>query len=475
MKTRPDERRKGSGLRVLMLAALVLGVRSLPAQAGGNWIVNDVIVSNKFEQKEGAATNYFMGSLGVGTELPMDRLHVNGDARIDGRIKGLSDPMESKDAATKAYVDAMIANGELKRNGDFSEGKSFWLDDDPGGPYYSVVNGQAVGALTYLGFAPLRSVERAAEGQTYQATFEVVSLSPNASVRVDVGGHVFENLGVGVHTVTATSRWDGADLIVLYFGNYFDGSLRTAAFDNVSVRAIGSPANSLQRVVNQGNWAWGNDRMLELITGTEALWAGDMTKTVKLVDDMYAVNASGGINADGSYFNQGIEGQTIDNSGTKIFAGGIMVAPTTGFEDYIKELAPSLVTNGSMTVTNLTVERIYDANGVLRIEFSGILYDAGGVPSVDFNNRQLSLGVFPTVDWSMFQLRDDVGVSVQWYDRELKDNGGGTAMDWGDRKLYDNGGADAVEWGPASRKLHGEWKIQQQGNLSMGSFTAGGF
>jgi hypothetical protein len=79
-----------SEIRIIRLFAgmwlcLGLGVVSLFAQ-GGTGIYNTIIVSNDFRQMSSPYTNYFAGSLGVGTNVAAEKLHVNGNIRVDGYI-----------------------------------------------------------------------------------------------------------------------------------------------------------------------------------------------------------------------------------------------------------------------------------------------------------------------------------------------------------------------------------------------------
>ncbi len=51
------------------------------------------------------------GNSGFGTETPTERVDVNGNIKLNGKIIGLQAPTDANDAVNKGYVDAMGGGG----------------------------------------------------------------------------------------------------------------------------------------------------------------------------------------------------------------------------------------------------------------------------------------------------------------------------------------------------------------------------
>lgn len=51
------------------------------------------------------------GNSGFGLEQPTERVDVNGNIKLNGRVIGMEAPIEGKDGANKNYVDAMGGGG----------------------------------------------------------------------------------------------------------------------------------------------------------------------------------------------------------------------------------------------------------------------------------------------------------------------------------------------------------------------------
>ncbi len=51
------------------------------------------------------------GNSGFGTETPSERVDVNGNIKLNGKIIGLQAPTDANDAVNKGYVDAIIGQG----------------------------------------------------------------------------------------------------------------------------------------------------------------------------------------------------------------------------------------------------------------------------------------------------------------------------------------------------------------------------
>ena len=67
---------------------------------------DDVVVSNSFHQEGMSYTNYFKGNLGVGTSNPAEKMHVVGNLKVDGAIKGYG----SAQFSSLSVGDSSLAN-----------------------------------------------------------------------------------------------------------------------------------------------------------------------------------------------------------------------------------------------------------------------------------------------------------------------------------------------------------------------------
>ncbi len=56
------------------------------------------------------------GNSGFGTETPTEKVDVNGNIKLNGRIIGLQAPTDDNDAVNKGYVDAVKTELELVKN-----------------------------------------------------------------------------------------------------------------------------------------------------------------------------------------------------------------------------------------------------------------------------------------------------------------------------------------------------------------------
>lgn len=64
---------------ILVMALIGVFLYAPPgALAGGDWIVDNVTISNELTQAKAAATNSFMGKVGIGTSTPSTLLEVAG-------------------------------------------------------------------------------------------------------------------------------------------------------------------------------------------------------------------------------------------------------------------------------------------------------------------------------------------------------------------------------------------------------------
>lgn len=95
---------------LILIAILTVGI-------AGDWIVDNVSISNRLNQTAASATNTVMGSLGIGTPIPEAKLHVVGASKLEGpldlssnRVVNLALPVSDDDAVSKAYVTALLEN-----------------------------------------------------------------------------------------------------------------------------------------------------------------------------------------------------------------------------------------------------------------------------------------------------------------------------------------------------------------------------
>jgi hypothetical protein len=72
------------------------------------------------------------GDVGIGESNPNAKLHVNGNVKVAGIISGVIYPVDSQDAATKAYVDASTSSPTTYTIGLSAEqgGYIFWVSTD---------------------------------------------------------------------------------------------------------------------------------------------------------------------------------------------------------------------------------------------------------------------------------------------------------------------------------------------------------
>ena len=94
---------------ILILAAI------LTMGLAGDWIVDNVSISDHLSQTAASATNSVMGSVGIGTTVPQAKLHVVGDVKMEGvvdvssnRVVNLGAPVADGDAVSKAYLESAL-------------------------------------------------------------------------------------------------------------------------------------------------------------------------------------------------------------------------------------------------------------------------------------------------------------------------------------------------------------------------------
>ncbi|MDP6491465.1 MAG: hypothetical protein QGH42_12560 [Kiritimatiellia bacterium] len=103
-------------MRTLLPVILIL-VAILTVGIAGDWIVDNVSISNRLNQTEASSTNAVMGSLGIGTAAPEAKLHVVGDSKLEGvldlasnRVVNVAAPVADGDALSKSYVEDLLEN-----------------------------------------------------------------------------------------------------------------------------------------------------------------------------------------------------------------------------------------------------------------------------------------------------------------------------------------------------------------------------
>ncbi|NQU38646.1 MAG: hypothetical protein HQ523_01705 [Lentisphaerae bacterium] len=102
-----------------VIPAVLLLVVMLTIGLAGDWLVDNVSISNRISQTTASAANSVMGALGIGTAAPEAKLHVAGDVRIEGelnvssnRVTHLAAPIAASDGVTKAWVEEALQNVE---------------------------------------------------------------------------------------------------------------------------------------------------------------------------------------------------------------------------------------------------------------------------------------------------------------------------------------------------------------------------
>ena len=93
---------------LILVAILTIGF-------AGDWIVDNVSISDQLSQTAASATNSVMGSVGIGTTAPQAKLHVVGDVKIEGvvdvssnRVVNLGAPVADGDAVSKVYMESAL-------------------------------------------------------------------------------------------------------------------------------------------------------------------------------------------------------------------------------------------------------------------------------------------------------------------------------------------------------------------------------
>ncbi|MEM1324657.1 MAG: T9SS type A sorting domain-containing protein [Bacteroidota bacterium] len=85
------------------------------AAAAGGIIYNNGATSDGLQfRTNGNSTRMVIdasGDVGIGTNDPQAKLDVDGEVIVNGRISGVSDPIDPQDAATKNYVDQIFQSG----------------------------------------------------------------------------------------------------------------------------------------------------------------------------------------------------------------------------------------------------------------------------------------------------------------------------------------------------------------------------
>jgi len=104
----------------------------------GEFAAGKISATEGITQTSETGINSFMGNVGLGTVTPQEKLHVVGNALIEGnlgvsgqlssdlnagghKVTNLGAPADSGDAATKAYVDGIIAH--IPEMGDLTMGE----------------------------------------------------------------------------------------------------------------------------------------------------------------------------------------------------------------------------------------------------------------------------------------------------------------------------------------------------------------
>ncbi len=79
------------------------------------------------------------GNSGFGTETPTERVDVNGNIKLNGKIIGLQAPTDANDAVNKGYVDAMGGGGSYE---------TVWGTTDCAPGDFKIYDGYATVSLT---------------------------------------------------------------------------------------------------------------------------------------------------------------------------------------------------------------------------------------------------------------------------------------------------------------------------------------
>lgn len=116
---------KGHSIEIRIMAAA--GIAVFLAGLAGAEVETDFVVATN-----AAATNYFLGNVGVGTNDPAVGLHVDGDARVDGAltVTGAMAVARQGDVSMGTYTNGAPALGSIDLG--------YWTQSPSGGVYTTV-------------------------------------------------------------------------------------------------------------------------------------------------------------------------------------------------------------------------------------------------------------------------------------------------------------------------------------------------